>query len=113
MSGLVDFGAMDVDSVVGDLARLIGEWLDDDRPAYRLALQSYEQIRPLDPVETSFTDAFKPATGVADSVNVGFAGILLEDRSFDDPMAFGRGIARSIKQLERLAFSASGPRLLD
>ena len=36
LSGLVDFGAMAVDSVVGDLARLIGEWLDDDRPAYRL-----------------------------------------------------------------------------
>ncbi len=36
LSGLVDFGAMAVDSVVGDLARLIGEWLDDDqagRPA--------------------------------------------------------------------------------
>jgi Ser/Thr protein kinase RdoA (MazF antagonist) len=112
LSGLVDFGAMAVDSVVGDLARLIGEWLDDDRLAYRLALESYEQIRPLDHGETSLIDAFKSATALL----IGERWIrwhFIEDRSFDDPLAVARGMARSIKQLERLAFSASGPQILD
>jgi Ser/Thr protein kinase RdoA (MazF antagonist) len=112
LSGLVDFGAMDFDSVVGDLARLIGEWLDDDRPAYQLALESYEQIRPLRPAETSLIGAFQSATALL----IGERWIrwdYVEDRRFDDPFAVTRGIARSLKQVERLAFTASRPRLVD
>ena len=35
LSGLVDFGAMGVESVAADLARLIGEWFDGDPDARR------------------------------------------------------------------------------
>ena len=52
LSGLVDFGAMGVDCVAGDLARLIGEWLDGDPAARGEALAAYERIRPLEPAET-------------------------------------------------------------
>ena len=48
VSGLVNFGAMGVDCVAGDLARLIGEWLDGDPTARAEALAAYERIRPLD-----------------------------------------------------------------
>ncbi len=106
LSGLVDFGAMAVDSVVSDLARLMGEWLDDDKPAVRLALESYEQIRPLDAVETSLIGPFQSATALL----IGERWIrwhFIEERDFDDRLAVTRGIARSIKQLERLAFNGS------
>jgi Ser/Thr protein kinase RdoA (MazF antagonist) len=106
LTGLVDFGAMAVDSVVGDLARLIGDWLNDDRPAYQLALESYEQIRPLDPVETSLIGAFQSATALL----IGERWIrwhFIEDRGFDDQQAVTQGLARSLKQLEQLAFRAS------
>jgi len=112
LSGLVDFGAMAVDSVVGDLARLIGEWLDDDQSAYQLALESYEQIRPLDPAETSLIGAFQSATALL----IGERWIrwhFIEDRCFDDQQAVTQGLARSLKQLERLAFKPSRPWLLD
>ncbi len=36
VSGLVDFGAMGVDCVAGDLARLMGEWLNGDSAARAL-----------------------------------------------------------------------------
>ena len=29
LTGLIDFGAMDFETVAGDLARLLGEWLPD------------------------------------------------------------------------------------
>ena len=47
LSGLVDFGAMGVDSVAADLARLIGDWFDGDRDLRREALAAYEAVRPL------------------------------------------------------------------
>ena len=112
LSGLVDFGAMVVDSVVSDLARLMGEWLDDDKPAVRLALESYEQIRPLDAVETSLIGPFQSATALL----IGERWIrwhFIEERHFDDRSAVTRGIARSIKQLERLANGGRRPRLID
>jgi Ser/Thr protein kinase RdoA (MazF antagonist) len=100
LNGLVDFGAMAVDSVAGDLARLIGEWLDDDAPSYRLALESYERIRPLDAVETSLIGEFQSAADLL----IGERWIrwhFIEDRGFDDRLAVTRGIARSVKRLER------------
>lgn len=112
LSGLVDFGAMAVDSVVGDIARLIGEWFDDDRPAYQLAIESYDQIRPLDPVEMTLIGEFQSATALL----IGERWIrwyFVEDRSFDDAGAVARRIARSLKQLERLASRAAGHRFLD
>ena len=48
VTGLVNFGAMDIDCVAGDLARLMGEWLDGDSTARAEALAAYERIRPLD-----------------------------------------------------------------
>src|SRR5206468_88816 len=48
-TGLVDFGAMGRDSVAGDLARLLAEWVGPDPAARAEALASYAAIRPLDP----------------------------------------------------------------
>jgi Ser/Thr protein kinase RdoA (MazF antagonist) len=112
LTGLVDFGAMAVDSVVGDLARLIGEWLNDDRPAYQLALESYEHIRPLDPVEVSLIGAFQSATALL----IGERWVrwhFIEDRGFADRQAVTQGLARSLKQLEQFASRAAGFRLFD
>ncbi len=107
LSGLVDFGAMGVESVAGDLGRLIGDWLDDDPLARQRALESYEQFRPLDPIETRLISAFQSGT----SLLIGERWIrwhFVEDRRFDDPVAVMEGIARSLSPLERLAFQAVG-----
>ena len=112
LSGLVDFGAMAVDSVVGDLARLTGEWLNDDRAAYGLALQCYEEIRPLAPVETSLIGPFKSAMALLTGERW-IRWHFIEERSFDDRLAVTRGIARSIEQLQSLAFKAHETRLID
>ena len=64
LSGLVDFGAMGVESVAADLARLIGEWLDGDPAARREALAAYERVRPLDPAEARLIDVFETTTAL-------------------------------------------------
>ncbi len=66
LSGLVDFGAMGVETVAADLARLIGEWLEGDAQARASALAAYQRVRPLDAVETSAVELFEAADRALD-----------------------------------------------
>jgi homoserine kinase type II len=100
--GLVDFGAMGVDCVAGDLARLTGEWFDDDLRTRDLALSAYERIRSLDHVEAALIGSFASSSALL----IGEHWIrwhYLEGRRFDQPQSVIQGIARSMAQLERLA----------
>jgi Ser/Thr protein kinase RdoA (MazF antagonist) len=101
VSGLVDFGAMGVECVAGDLARLLGEWLDGDPAARAAALAAYEQVRQLDAAEAGLIDAFAKSSALL----IGERWIrwhYLEGRRFDDPSAVARGIARGQTYLERV-----------
>jgi homoserine kinase type II len=105
VTGLVDFGAMGVDCVAGDLARLMGEWLDKDLTARAEALAAYERIRPLDAGEAALVDAFASSSALL----IGEHWIrwhYLEHRQFEDPSAVSQGIARGLANIERLAPAA-------
>ncbi len=101
VSGLVNFGAMGVDCVAGDLARLMGEWLDGDISARAEALTAYGQIRPLDVAEASLIEAFASSSALL----IGEHWIrwhYIDGRQFDDPLAVTQGIARGLAHIERL-----------
>jgi Ser/Thr protein kinase RdoA (MazF antagonist) len=101
LSGLVDFGAMGVDSVAGDLARLIGEWLDGEPAARQEALASYERVRPLDSADTDLISVFEAGTALL----IGERWLrwhFVENRRFDDPQAVSSGLERGLKHLTRL-----------
>lgn len=100
VSGMVDFGAMGVDCVAGDLARLLGEWLEGNRSVHAEALAAYERIRSLDAAEAALIDPFASASALL----IGERWIrwhYVEGRRFDDPSAIPRGIARGVAHLER------------
>jgi homoserine kinase type II len=100
ITGLVDFGAMDIDSVAGDLARLLGDWLEGSPAARTEALTAYEAVRPLALAESTLIAAFEAAADLL----IGEHWIrwhYLEDRHFDDPQAASKGIARGLQRLER------------
>jgi Phosphotransferase enzyme family len=110
LSGLVDFGAMGVESVAADLARLMGEWLDDDLEARSEALQSYERLRPLGSDEARLIAAFEATAAVL----IGERWVrwhYIENRRFDDPQAAPRGIDRGRLRLERLRRDLAGSRV--
>jgi homoserine kinase type II len=104
VSGLVDFGAMGVESVAADLARLAGEWISDNQSLRALAFAAYEVIRPLDPSESALMAAFEAA---ADLLIAGhwLRWHFLEHRRFDDPMAVPQGVARGLGRLKRRAYA--------
>jgi Ser/Thr protein kinase RdoA (MazF antagonist) len=106
LSGLVDFGAMRVDTVSGDLARLLGEWLDGDSKARLRALAAYERVQPLAPLEQSAIEPFESATAVL----IGERWVrwhFLEGRRFENPQAVSWGLARGLEALESLARKAT------
>ncbi len=51
LTGIVDFGAVRTDSVACDLSRLLGSLFGTDATAWKRALDTYEQTRPLTPAE--------------------------------------------------------------
>lgn len=107
VSGLIDYGAMGIETVAADLARLIGEWLGGDLSARREALGVYEAIRPLDPTESTLIAVFESSAAILIGERWS-RWHYLEHRTFDDPDAVASGIAKSISQMERWVAASRG-----
>jgi Ser/Thr protein kinase RdoA (MazF antagonist) len=102
---LIDFGAMGIDVVAGDLARLLSEWVGPDRLLRSQALESYASVRPLDDAETTLIEAFEVSAallGGAHWIRWHFA----EGRVFENPSAVDEGLTRGIERLARLVQGA-------
>ena len=69
VSGLIDFGAAAVDSVAGDVARLVGSLVGDARNDWPPALEAYHACRPLSPDERRAIDYFDRGGTLAAAAN--------------------------------------------
>src|SRR4029079_8505162 len=47
VTGIIDFGAMDVDTPATDVARLLGSLVGDDEPGWSAGVSAYSANRPL------------------------------------------------------------------
>lgn len=100
LTGLVDYGAMGIETVAADLARLTGEWLEGDLLLQARAISVYQMIRPLDASERALVSAFE----VAADLLIGAHWLRwrwLEPRRFEDPAAVSKGLDRGIRRLAR------------
>jgi homoserine kinase type II len=83
VTGLIDFGAMQIDTPAGDVARLLGSLVGDDRTGWREGLAAYTAVRPLSERELR-------AVSALDSSGVLLAGcnwiewIYIEGRQFEN-----------------------------
>ena len=107
VTGLIDFGAMAIESVAADLARLLGDWVGTDTPTRALALDAYASVRPLEAVEIALLDVFEDSSallGAGHWVRWRF----LEGRTFDDPASVASGIERGLQRLAGRAVAWEG-----
>lgn len=104
LTGLVDFGAMGIETVAGDLARLLLEWVGPDRVGRSAALAAYEAIRPLSPPEAALIAPFE-ATASLLGGGRWVRWHFLEGRVFDDPAAAASGLRRARQRIASLAAS--------
>jgi homoserine kinase type II len=61
VTGIIDYGAMEVDSVAADIARLAGSWFADDASRWETALAAYRQAAPLSEAEEQLAQQYDHA----------------------------------------------------
>lgn len=62
VSGLIDFGAMQAETVAADIARLLGSLVGDDPLGWEAGLAAYTNVRALTPHERTLITAFDQST---------------------------------------------------
>lgn len=81
-SGLVDFGAMQMDSVACDLSRVLGSLVPEDRSRWEYAIDLYSQSRPLTAQEIDLIYILDQPSAFLGALNW-LKWILLEERAFE------------------------------
>ena len=105
VTGLVDFGAMGVDSVACDVARLLGSLAGDSARLWRVGVDAYCRIRGLSSTELALVPALD-ASGVLLGALNWAAWVMLDRREFEDPQSVLR---RMDILIDRLSSSALLP----
>jgi len=86
VTGIVDFGALRIDSLAVDVARLFGSMAGDDPDGWNAALRCYHRVRPLSAAEQALVKNFNVSTVVLAGMSW-LRWIYIEARRFDDPAA--------------------------
>ena len=58
VAGMIDYGALRTDSVAADIARLLGSYLGDSRPAWEVGIVAYQRARKLSDAEKSLIELY-------------------------------------------------------
>jgi len=69
VTGLIDFGALRIDTPLADIARLVGSLAGDDQAARQFALESYDSLRPLSRQDRELIDLLDRANVVLSGLN--------------------------------------------
>jgi Ser/Thr protein kinase RdoA (MazF antagonist) len=98
VSGIIDFGALRVESVAADIARLLGSLIGDNIDAWHHGLAAYRAVRPLSPDEQSLVRVFDESAVLLSGMNW-LDWLYVQHRHFDDRP---RILARLDETLTRL-----------
>jgi homoserine kinase type II len=69
VSGIIDFGAMRIDSVATDIARLLGSMVEDDQDGWQAGLNAYQSVRRLSADELELVRVFDSSTVLLSGLN--------------------------------------------
>ncbi|HEX5445908.1 MAG TPA: aminoglycoside phosphotransferase family protein [Pirellulales bacterium] len=108
VSGLIDFGALRVDSVAADVARLCGSLCGDDSEAWLAALQAYDELRRLSEEEALLVTAYDRANVLLSGMNW-LDWIYLRGRVFERHEAVCQRLDENLQRLTRLADACGSP----
>lgn len=98
LTGMVDFGAMGVDTIATDIARLLGEAVGNSAEHRQLAFDSYEAVRAISLPDRALIPAFEAANAILGGARW-VRWHFREARRFDDPQAVVSGLRRSLIKL--------------
>ena len=99
VSGLIDFGALRIENVATDVARLLGSLVGNDKRGWQRGLDAYAEVRPLSSDELQLAEAFDLSGTLLGGINW-VQWIYLEERQFEDR---GAVLGRLGEHVARLA----------
>jgi homoserine kinase type II len=106
VTGLVDFGAMRIDTPAVDVARLLGSLAGDDVRRWQIGVAAYEGQRPLSPDERQAVPALDVAGTLLGGCNW-VRWVFVERREFEQIGVVAARIAALHARLEN--FACRGP----
>ena len=83
VTGMIDFGAADIDTPAIDVSRLLGSLVGDDRDRWNTGLTAYESVRPLSTQERKVLPALD-ASGTVIALCNWVRWIYIERRQFEN-----------------------------
>ncbi len=101
VSGIIDFGAMRIDTVAGDVSRLLGSLAGDDLVAWQRGLKAYQTIRRLSDAEFALVPVFDESTMLLAGFN--WLEWLVGGRRFENPGEVLRRLRMIVNRLEVLS----------
>ena len=100
VGGMIDYGAMKIDSVAVDLARLLGSLVEDNAELRNVGLAAYGRIRPLSLDEEALVGPLDEATVVLGAANW-LKWLYLDKKQFENLDAVAQRLAKLVERLER------------
>jgi homoserine kinase type II len=102
VTGLIDFGAMRIDNVAVDIARLLGSMAVDDADGWSSGLTAYASVRPLSENERTLINGFDRSSILMSGMNW-LNWIYVQGRQFADTRAVLARIDEILGRLKHLA----------
>jgi Ser/Thr protein kinase RdoA (MazF antagonist) len=100
VTGLVDYGSVKWDHVSGDLARLLGSLVGDDRGRQLAGLAAYSRLRGLSKEEKALVAALDETGTVLGAANW-LRWLYREGKRFEDRSAVAGRLAALVRRMER------------
>jgi homoserine kinase type II len=100
VTGLVDFGALRIDHVAVDLARLLGSMVGDAAELRAAGLRAYSCLRPLATDEEALVTVLDEA-GTLLGVGNWIRWTYRERRAFEDASAVAERLAALVRRIQR------------
>ncbi|MBI1914669.1 MAG: phosphotransferase [Planctomycetes bacterium] len=100
LTGLVDYGAVKVDHVAVDLARMLGSLVGDDRDRWDAGLRAYRQVRSLSNEEEALAVVLDRTGTLLGAANW-LRWIYHDGRTFEDKEGVVRRLAVLVERMER------------
>ena len=102
VTGVVDFGAMRIDTSLTDIARLVGSLVGDDGDARAFAMDAYAGIRPLNHRDHELIDLLDESGTVLAGLNW-LTWLYVDRRDMGPPEPIIRRLDEILRRLEHLA----------
>ena len=99
MTGLVDFGEVQLDAVAVDLARMLGSMVEDDEAGWAAGLAAYRSIAPISDIEESLAHILDQ-TGAVLGIANWLRWLYAEGRRFDNREAVRQRLDSFLGRIE-------------